>query len=55
MDYDWADVFYLLAALALPVSALIGRKLRWRTGLLMALAWIGIFGVVALFITAIRG
>jgi hypothetical protein len=55
MDYDWTDVVYLLAALALPVAALARRKLHWRTGVLMALAWIGIFGVVALFISAVRG
>lgn len=55
MDYDWTSVVYLLAALALPVSALARRRLQWGTGLVMALAWVGIFGVVALFITAVRG
>jgi len=55
MEYDWTDVVYLVAVLALPVSALARRKLNWGTGVVMALAWIGIFGLVALLITAIRG
>jgi hypothetical protein len=55
MDYDWASVVFLLMALVLPASALMRRRLDLKKGALMALAWVGIFGVVALFITAIRG
>ncbi|HEX7710216.1 MAG TPA: hypothetical protein VF418_04700 [Sphingomonadaceae bacterium] len=55
MRFDWASVVFLLMALLLPVSALARRKLDWRKGAVMALAWIGIFGLVALFITAVRG
>lgn len=55
MQYDWASVIFLLLALMLPVSALVRRRLDWRKGVVMALAWVGIFGLVALFITAIRG
>ena len=53
MRFDWASVIFLLMALVLPVSALAGRRLNWRKGVVMALAWVGIFGIVALFITAI--
>ena len=55
MRFDWASVVFLLMALLLPVSALARRKLDWRKGAVMALAWIGIFSLVALFITAVRG
>lgn len=55
MRYDWASAVFLLMALMLPVSALVRRRLDWRKGAVMALAWIGIFGIVALFMTAIRG
>ena len=43
MRFDWASVVFLLMALLLPVSALARRKLDWRKGAVMALAWIGIF------------
>jgi hypothetical protein len=55
MQYDWTSVVYLLMVLVLPVSALMRRKLNLGKGLMMVLAWVGIFGIVALFITAIRG
>ena len=55
MEFDSLNLVYLLMALALPVSALAGRKLSWKKGIVMALAWVGIFGVVALLINAFRG
>lgn len=55
MQFDSLNFFYLLMALALPVSALVGRRLDWRKGVVMALAWVGIFGLVALLINAFRG
>ena len=51
----WLNVVYLLAALALPVSALVGRKLKWKTGVVMALAWVGIFVLVTWVISVVRG
>jgi len=55
MEFDSLNVVYLLMALVLPVSALVGRKLNWKKGVVMALAWIGIFAVVAALVNAIRG
>jgi hypothetical protein len=55
MQFDSLNVVYLLMALLLPVSALVGRKLNWMKGVVMALAWVGIFAVLAALINAIRG
>lgn len=55
MQYNWGSIVFLLMALVLPMSALMRRRLDFKNGALMALAWVGIFGVVALFISAVRG
>ena len=55
MEFDSLNFVYLLMALALPLSALAGKRLSWKKGVVMALAWVGIFGVVALLIDAFRG
>jgi hypothetical protein len=55
MQFDSLSVVYLLMALVLPVSALVGRKLAWKKGVVMALAWAGIFAVVAALIAAVKG
>ncbi len=53
--FDWQQLIFIALALVLPVSALVGRRLNWQKGLLMALAWAGIFAIVALFVSAVKG
>jgi hypothetical protein len=55
MRGDSLSIVYLLMALVLPVSALLGHKLAWKKGLLMALAWAGIFVIVAAVISTVKG
>jgi hypothetical protein len=50
---DWASVVFLAAALILPVSALAGRRLHWKRGLVMALAWAWIFVLLVIAIKAL--
>ena len=50
---DWVSVAFIAAALILPVSALMGRKLSWKRWLVMALAWAWIFVLVFLAIRAL--
>jgi len=50
---DWASVVFLAAALILPVSALAGRRLQWKHGLVMALAWAWIFVLMVIAIKAL--
>jgi hypothetical protein len=50
---DWASVVFLLAALILPVSALMGQRLHWKRGLVMALAWAWIFVLLVIVIKAL--
>lgn len=49
---DWAQVVFLSAALILPVSALMGQRLHWKRGLVMALAWAWIFVLLVILIKA---
>ena len=55
MQFDSLSFVYLVMALALPVSALVGRRLAWRKGVVIALAWAGIFAVVAVLISTVTG
>ncbi len=50
---DWASVVFLVAALVLPLSALAGRRLNWKRGLVMALAWAWIFVLAVIAIKAL--
>jgi hypothetical protein len=50
---DWASVVFLSAALILPLSALAGRRLHWKRGLVMALAWAWIFVLLVIAIKAL--
>jgi len=50
---DWASVVFLAAALILPLSALAGRQLQWKRGLVMALAWAWIFVLMVIAIKAL--
>lgn len=50
---QWASAIFLLAALVLPVSALLGRQLNWKRGLVMALAWAWIFVLMVIVIRAL--
>lgn len=50
---DWASVVFLAAALILPISALAGRQLNWKRGLVLALAWAWIFVLVVIAIKAL--
>ena len=45
-DHGWA-IFYGLMLL-LPLSALVGRRIRFRQGIAMALGWVAIFAVAIL-------
>ena len=49
---DWASVVYLTAALILPLSALVGRRMHWKRWLVMALAWAWIFVLAVIAIRA---
>lgn len=50
---DWASAVFLAAALVLPLSALAGRRLNWKRGLVLALAWTWIFVLVVIAIKAL--
>ncbi len=52
---QWLTVTWLALALILPISALIGHRLDWKRGVVMALAWAAIFAIVAAFFSAVRG
>ena len=55
MNYNWQSIVWIALALVLPVSALVGRRLDWKKGVVMALAWAGVIAVTAAFISAVRG
>lgn len=52
---SWLQILTLALVMILPLSALRQRKLPGKTLALMALAWIAIFGLVAIAITAMAG
>jgi len=47
-----ADALYMLLMLALPISALAARRLPMKDSFKMALAWIAIFGVAFILVSA---
>lgn len=47
-----ADALYMLLLLALPISALAARRLPMKDSFKMALAWIAIFGVAFILVSA---
>lgn len=53
MGFEWHSLIYLALALILPVSALMGHRLNWKKGVVMALVWAAIFAATALFIDAV--
>ncbi len=55
MQFDWLSIIWLSLALVLPISALIGQRLDWKKGVIMALIWGAIFAATAAFISAVRG
>lgn len=55
MEFSWLSVVWIAMALVLPASALVGRKLNWKNGLVMALVWGAIFAATAALISAVRG
>lgn len=50
---DLLSVVFLLAALILPASALLGQRLNWKRGLVMALAWAWIFVLLVILVRAV--
>lgn len=43
MEYQWASLVFLAAALILPLAALRSRRLQGRKIVQLALVWIAIF------------
>ena len=50
MQYQWASLIFLAAALILPLAALRSRKLDGRKIVQLALVWIVIFAGAVLLI-----
>jgi len=53
-EFDVVHIIWLVGVLILAGSALAAHHLSWKRGVAMALAWIGIFGIVTLFIDLVR-
>lgn len=53
-EFEVVHLVWLFGALVLVGSSLAAHRLSWRRGLVMALAWVGIFAIVALFIDLVR-
>ncbi len=52
-EFDTIQIISLLGFLVLAGSALIGQRLNWKKGLIMAMTWAGIFLMVFLFISLV--
>ena len=52
-EFDAVQLISLLGFLVLAGGALIGQRLNWKKGLVMALTWAGIFVMVFLFISLV--
>lgn len=52
-EFDTVHLISLLGFLILAGSALVGQRLDWRKGLVMALTWAGLFVMVFLFISLV--
>ncbi len=50
MQYHWASLVFLLAALILPLAALRDRRLEGRKIMKLALIWVAIFAGAVLVI-----
>ena len=50
-EHNVVSLISALGFLILAGSALLGRQMSWRSGLVMALAWAAIFAIVMLFIS----
>ncbi len=55
MEDRWFSILWIALALVLPISALVGRKLEWKKGIVLALVWAAIFSVTAAFIAVVNG
>ena len=53
-EFEIVHVIWLFGVLILAGSALAAHRLSWKRGIVMALAWVGIFAVVTLFIDLVR-
>ena len=54
-EFDTVQLVSLLGFLVLAGSALVGQRLRWKEGAVMALTWAGIFVMCFLFISLVTG
>ena len=52
-EHNVVSLIAALGFLILAGSALIGRQMSWRSGIVMALGWAAIFAVVTLFIALV--
>jgi len=52
-QFDWVQIISLAGFLILAGSALIGQRLSWKKGFVLALTWAGIFIMVFLFISLV--
>ncbi len=52
-EFDTIQLISLLGFLVLSGSALVGQRLNWKKGFVMALTWEGIFLMVFLFISLV--
>ncbi|MDZ4308910.1 hypothetical protein [Allopontixanthobacter sp.] len=50
-EFDTVQMISLLGFLILAGSALVGQRLNWKKGAVMALTWAGIFVMCFLFIS----
>jgi len=53
-EFEVVHVIWLAGVLVLAGSALAAHRLSWKRGAVMALAWLGIFAIVTLFIDLVR-
>ena len=53
-EFEIVHLIWLAGVLILASSALAAHKLSWKRGVVMALAWVGIFAIVTLFIDLVR-
>lgn len=53
-EFEVVHLIWLAGALVLVAGGLAGHQLSWKRGLVMALAWVGIFALVTLFIDLVR-
>lgn len=54
-EFDTVQLVSLLGFLILAGSALVGQRLNWKKGAVIALTWAGIFVMCFLFISLVTG